>query len=297
MFNILVTGSNGQLGSELKSIYKKGIVKFDKSVNFVFTDIDTLDISNPIYLKKFFQDHSFDFVINCAAYTNVDLAEKEKEKAYNVNATCVRNIVESIKERNISTTKFIHISTDYVFDGNSHIPYTENMQPNPKSVYGNSKLEGEIFALQYKNSMIIRTSWLYSSYGKNFAKTIHKLCKERESLNVVFDQIGTPTYAYDLAFAIFQIIKQSISDNRFITGIYHYSNEGVCSWYDFAKLIANKAKSNCIINPIESKDYPTPVARPFYSVLNKNKIKNTYKLVIPFWQDSLNEYFKITDNK
>jgi dTDP-4-dehydrorhamnose reductase len=297
MINVLVTGANGQLGSELKHIHNKGIVKFDRSVNFVFTDIDTLDISNPIFLKKFFQDHSFDFVINCAAYTNVDLAETEKEKAYNVNATCVKNIVEAIKERNLSLTKFIHISTDYVFDGKSHIPYTEEMQTNPKSVYGKSKLEGEIFALQYKNSMVIRTSWLYSSYGKNFAKTIHKLCNERESLNVVFDQIGTPTYAYDLAYAIFQIVKQSVSENRFISGIYHFSNEGVCSWYDFAKLIANKAKSNCVINPIESKDYPTPVARPFYSVLNKNKIKSSYKLVIPFWQDSLDEYFNITDNK
>ncbi|HAF29351.1 MAG TPA: dTDP-4-dehydrorhamnose reductase [Bacteroidales bacterium] len=297
MINVLVTGANGQLGSELKHIHNKGIVKFDRSVNFVFTDIDTLDISNPIFLKKFFQDHSFDFVINCAAYTNVDLAETEKEKAYNVNATCVKNIVEAIKERNLSLTKFIHISTDYVFDGKSHIPYTEEMQTNPKSVYGKSKLEGEIFALQYKNSMVIRTSWLYSSYGKNFAKTIHKLCNERESLNVVFDQIGTPTYAYDLAYAIFQIVKQSVSENRFISGIYHFSNEGVCSWYDFAKLIANKAKSNCVVNPIESKDYPTPVARPFYSVLNKNKIKSNYKLVIPFWQDSLDEYFNITDNK
>lgn len=297
MINILVTGANGQLGSELKNIHKKGIVKFGKSVNFVFTDIDTLDISNPIFLKKFFQDHSFDFIINCAAYTNVDLAESEKEKAYLVNATCVKNIVESIKERNLSTTKFIHISTDYVFDGNSHIPYTEDMQTNPKSVYGKSKLEGEIFALQYKNTIVLRTSWLYSSYGKNFAKTIHKLCNERESLNVVFDQIGTPTYAYDLAFAIFQIIKQSASDNQFVPGTYHFSNEGVCSWYDFAKLIATKTNSNCIISPIESKEYPTPVARPYYSVLNKNKIKSTYKLVIPFWQDSLNEYFKITDNK
>lgn len=297
MIQVLVTGANGQLGSELKHIHNKGIVKFDRSVNFVFTDIDTLDISNPIFLKKFFQDHTFDFVINCAAYTNVDLAETEKEKAYNVNATCVKNIVESIKERNLSTTKFIHISTDYVFDGNSYIPYTEEMKTNPKSVYGNSKLEGEIFAMQYKNSMVIRTSWLYSSYGKNFAKTIHKLCNERASLNVVFDQIGTPTYAYDLAYAIFQIIKQSVSENRFVSGIYHFSNEGACSWYDFAKLIANKAKSNCVIHPIESKDYPTPVARPFYSVLNKNKIKSTYKLVIPFWQDSLDKYFKIKDNK
>lgn len=289
MINILVTGANGQLGSELKSIFKNGTLKFNKPTNLIFTDIDTLDISNSVILKKFFQDHSFDYVINCAAYTNVDLAEKEKEKAYNVNATCVKNIVESIKGQN---TRFIHISTDYVFDGNSHIPYTEDMQTNPQSVYGNSKLDGEKYALEFENAIVIRTSWLYSSYGNNFAKTIHKLCKERESLNVVFDQVGTPTYAYDLAKAIFQIIKQSIAENIFSPGIYHFSNEGVCSWYDFAKIIANKAYSKCNINPIESKDYPTTVKRPFYSVLNKNKIKSTYNIKIPHWQDSLNKFFK-----
>lgn len=296
MINILVTGANGQLGSELKKIYNNGIFNLDKSLNFIFTDIDTLDISNTIFLKKFFQDHVFDFVINCAAYTNVDLAETEKEKAYNVNATCVKNIIETIKATKISTTKFIHISTDYVFDGRNHVPYTENMQTNPQSVYGNSKLEGEIFALQYKNSMVIRTSWLYSSYGKNFVKTIYKLCKERESLNVVFDQIGTPTYAFDLAYAIFQIIKHSVNDNHFSSGVYHFSNEGVCSWYDFAKTIVKKANSKCIINPIESKDYPTPVKRPFYSVLNKAKIKTTFNIKIPHWEDSLSEYFKIDYN-
>ncbi len=289
MINILVTGANGQLGSELKSIYKNETFKFNKPVNYIFTDIDTLDISNSVILKKFFQDHSFDYVINCAAYTNVDLAEKEKEKAYNVNATCVKNIVESIKDKN---TKFIHISTDYVFDGNSHIPYTEDMQTNPQSVYGSSKLDGEKYALESENTIVIRTSWLYSSYGKNFAKSIHKLCKERESLNVVFDQVGTPTYAYDLANSILQIIKQSITENIFSPGIYHFSNEGVCSWYDFAKIIANKANSKCNINPIESKDYPTTVTRPFYSVLNKNKIKSTYSINIPHWQDSLNKFFK-----
>ena len=290
MINILVTGANGQLGSELKSIFENETFKFNKPVNYIFTDIDTLDISNSVFLKKFFQDHSFDYVINCAAYTNVDLAEKEKEKAYNVNATCVKNIVESIKDKD---TKFIHISTDYVFDGNSHIPYTEDMQTNPQSVYGSSKLDGEKYALESENAIVIRTSWLYSSYGKNFAKSIHKLCKEKESLNVVFDQVGTPTYAYDLANTILQIIKQSIAENIFSPGIYHFSNEGVCSWYDFAKIIANKAYSKCNINPIESKDYPTTVKRPFYSVLNKNKIKSTYNIKIPHWQDSLNEFFKV----
>ncbi|MFC2096464.1 dTDP-4-dehydrorhamnose reductase [Bacteroidota bacterium] len=293
MINILVTGANGQLGNELKNIYKKEIFKFDTPVNFIFTDIDTLDISNSIFLKKFIQDHSFDYIINCAAYTNVDMAESEKEKAFDINSHCVKNIVDSLKDHQ---TKLIHISTDYVFDGNNHFPYTEDMATNPQSVYGFSKLEGEKHALSYDNSIVIRTSWLYSTYGKNFAKTIYNLCKEKESLNVIFDQVGTPTYAFDLAIAIFQIIKQSITETRFITGIYHFSNEGVCSWYDFAKIIADKAYSKCIINPIESKDYPTPVKRPFYSVLNKGKIKLTYNIKIPHWQDSLNEFFKNLNN-
>ena len=169
-------------------------------------------------------------------------------------------------------------------------------QTNPQSVYGNSKLDGEKLALDYDKSIVIRTSWLYSIFGNNFPKTIHKLCKERESLNVIFDQIGTPTYAFDLAIAILQIVNQSTKENKFASGIYHYSNEGVCSWYDFAKAIADKAYSNCIINPIESKEYPAPVKRPFYSVLNKGKIKSTFNIKIPHWQDSLNEYFKNLNN-
>ncbi len=289
MITILVTGANGQLGNEIKSIYKKDIIDFKTPIKFIFTDIDTLDISNKISLKKIFQDQTIDYIINCAAYTNVDLAETEKDKAFNINATCVEHIVNSIRETN---TKLIHISTDYVFDGNSYIPYKENMSTNPQSVYGSSKLKGEEYALSYKNSICIRTSWLYSSFGKNFAKTIYKLCKEKENLNVVFDQIGTPTYAYDLAQTILTIIKQSISENLFVPGIYHYSNEGVCSWFDFAKAIASKTNTTCIINPIESKDFPTPAKRPFYSVLNKEKIKSIYKINIPHWYDSLNAFFK-----
>ena len=289
MINILVTGANGQLGSELKSIYNNSNRTFEKPVNIEFTDIETLDLSNTIFLKKFLDDHSFDFIINCAAYTNVDLAETEKEKAFEINANCVKSIVEYIKGKN---TKLIHISTDYVFDGETHIPYTEDIPTNPQSVYGKSKLDGEKYALKHPNSIVIRTSWLYSSYGKNFAKTIYKLCKEREELNVVFDQIGTPTYATDLAKAILQIINQSITENRFIPGIYHYSNEGVCSWFDFAQAIADKAYSKCKINSIISKEYPTPAKRPFYSVLNKSKIKSVYQISIPHWQKSLNDFFE-----
>ena len=293
MISILVTGANGQLGNEIRYLYKTNPFKFEKVVNFEFTDIDTLDLTNSIFLKKFIGDHSFDFIVNCAAYTNVDLAESEKEKATDINSVCVKNIVEAIEN---STTKFIHISTDYVFDGKNHFPYTEEMHTNPTSVYGSSKLEGENIALRYDKTVVIRTSWLYSTYGKNFAKTIHKLCKEKESLNIVFDQIGSPTYAKDLAHVIFQIIDQTVKENQFNNGIYHYSNEGVCSWYDFAKIIVKKSGSECKVNPIESKDYPTPVKRPFYSVLNKGKIKQTFNLEIPHWQESLNEFFKNLNN-
>ncbi|MFP4022982.1 MAG: dTDP-4-dehydrorhamnose reductase [Thiohalospira sp.] len=289
MINILVTGANGQLGSELKEINKRYTQIGDKQVNFIFTDIDTLDITNSVFLKKFFQDNKIDYVINCAAYTNVDLAEKETDKAYKINTQCVEHIINAI---NPLHTKFIHISTDYVFDGKSYIPYTEEMTENPDSVYGKSKLEGEKIASKYPESIVIRTSWLYSSFGKNFAKTIHKLCGERDELNVVFDQVGTPTYARDLALAIFKIIEQSVINNNFKPGIYHYSNEGVCSWYDFARAIAIKSYSKCKINPIESKDYPTPANRPFYSVLNKNKIKSVYNLNIPHWQESLDDFFR-----
>ncbi len=289
MVNVLVTGANGQLGSELREINKKKQLIAGKQANFLFTDIDTLDLSNSIFLKKFFQDNTIDFVVNCAAYTNVDKAEDEAEKAFIANAKSVDNIIQAIKPQK---TKLIHISTDYVFDGNSNIPYTEDMPTHPNSVYGKSKLDGEKLALEYHQSIVIRTSWLYSSFGKNFAKSMHQLCKEREELNVVFDQIGTPTYARDLASAIYQIIEQSVADNRFISGIYHYSNEGVCSWYDFAKAIAKRSYSKCKINPIESKDYPTPVKRPFYSVLNKSKIKSVYHIMIPHWQESLDDFFR-----
>ena len=288
MENILVTGSNGQLGNELKDLFNNGFVEINKIAEISFTDVDSLDLTDQSNLKKYIQDNSFDFVINCAAYTDVGKAESEKELAFKINADCVNNIVSSIKKE----AKFIHVSTDYVFDGNSYIPYTEEMPINPQSVYGESKEKGEKYALKFDQSIVIRTSWLYSSFGNNFAKTIHKLCKEKDELNVIFDQIGTPTYANDLAKAIFQIVEQSITKNYFVPGIYHYSNEGVCSWYDFAKAIVEKANSNCKVNPIESKDYPSPVKRPFYSVLNKHKIKSTYNIEIPHWIDGLNNFFK-----
>jgi dTDP-4-dehydrorhamnose reductase len=287
--NILLTGANGQLGSELRNIYNLRKVPMKNKMNMVSTDIDTLDISNTIFLKKFFSDRSFDFVVNCAAYTQVDKAEKESELAFQINSVCVKGIIDAIKPYN---TKFIHISTDYVFDGMTHKPYSENDMINPLSVYGKSKAEGEKMTLEYKNGIVLRTSWLYSKFGNNFVKTIQRYSKEREELNVVFDQIGSPTYAHDLAMVIFQIINQAVNKNNFVPGIFHYSNEGVCSWYDFARAIAIKSYANCKINPIESKDYPTPAKRPFYSVLNKEKLKSTYNVTIPHWEDSLNEYFK-----
>ncbi len=293
MINILVTGANGQLGSDLKNIHSNHLFNFGFQTNFVFTDIDTLDLSDDNSLKKYIQDHSFDYIINCAAYTNVDLAETEKNKVFEVNSNGVNNIVKAIQNQK---TKFIHISTDYVFDGNSSIPYSEDIPTNPQSVYGSSKLQGEENALKHPYSIVIRTSWLYSTFGKNFAKTIYKFSQERESLNVVFDQIGTPTYAYDLAMALLEIISFTEKENTFKPGIYHYSNEGVCSWYDFAKAIAKKTLSKCKINPIESSEYPTPIKRPFYSVLNKNKIKNTFNIEIPHWQDSLDKFFNNLSN-
>jgi dTDP-4-dehydrorhamnose reductase len=287
MKNALVTGANGQLGSELKALFDRNYLNIYETTNIIFTDIDTLNLSEPSEVQSYLQNNKFDYIINCAAYTNVDKAESEKDLAFKINSEAVKNILLSLDR----STKFIHISTDYVFDGNNNFPYTEDMSPNPTSVYGKSKMEGEKHAQEHKNSIVIRTSWLYSNFGNNFAKSMLKYSQEREELKVVFDQIGTPTLAKNLAEAILQIISQSINKDYFVPGIYHYSNEGVCSWYDFAKAIVDKSNPKCKVNPIESKDYPTPVKRPFYSVLNKHKIKSTYNIEIPHWTDSLNIFF------
>lgn len=278
---ILVTGSYGQLGSEIKELssdYKK--------LKFLFTDVDTLDITNLKSLENFFNENPIDFVINCAGYTNVDKAETDKDAAYLINVSAVKYLAELTNKKSAG---LIHISTDYVFDGTGNEPYKEDDATNPTSVYGKTKLQGELEILNtVKNSIIIRTSWLYSSYGNNFVKTMLRLGKERNELNVVSDQTGSPTYAKDLAKVILDIINNS-SDNsgNFISGIYHYSNEGVCSWYDFAIEIFKIANITCKINPIGTKDFPTPAKRPFYSVLNKSKIKSTFGITIPHWKDSL----------
>lgn len=277
MFNILVTGSNGQLGSEIKELSPS------YAHNFFFTCKDDLDITNALALEAFIIDNHITAIINCAAYTAVDKAESDQELADNINHQAVKHLASISKERNI---KFIHISTDYVFDGTNYKPYKETDSTNPESVYGKTKLLGEqaLLHVNPQNSVIIRTSWVYSSFGANFVKTMLRLGKEKESLGVIYDQVGTPTYAKDLAKAILDILPNI--ENSTVK-IYHYSNEGVLSWYDFAKEIMKMAKLPCKINPIETKDYPTPAKRPHYSLLNKSKIKNDFGIVIPYWKDSL----------
>lgn len=277
MSNILVTGSHGQLGSELKDISK------DYQYNFFFTNKDSLDITNEEIIKNFVKSNNIDIIINCAAYTAVDKAEEDTDNANKVNHLAVENLAQVSKDNNI---KLIHISTDYVFDGTNYKPYSEDDTTNPQSVYGQTKLDGEkaLQEINPSNSIIIRTSWVYSSYGNNFVKTMLRLGKEKESLGVIFDQVGSPTYAKDLAKTILDIIPH-ISNNK--VEFYNYSNEGALSWYDFAKEIMRMAKLDCSINPIETKDYPTPAKRPHYSLLNKSKIKKEFNISISYWKDSL----------
>lgn len=276
--NILVTGSYGQLGSELKKI-----ASTDMLHNWHFTDIDTLDICNKTQVEHYITSENIEVCINCAAYTAVDKAEDEPEKAMLINATAPGILAEACAKNN---ALIIQISTDYVFSGENFKPYNEDDPFNPISSYGRSKAEGEkMVVAKAKRYVIIRTAWLYSSTGNNFIKTMIRLGKERESINVVSDQIGTPTWAFDLAAAIMIVVdkfgKQDIRE------IFHFTNEGVISWYDLAKAIINLQNLNCQVNPIESKDYPVKTQRPFYSVLNKTKFKNFTGTKIPYWYDSL----------
>lgn len=283
MSNILVTGSNGQLGNEIRDLSKS------YNDNFTFTDRSTLDITNKEAIKTFVKKENIDTIINCSAYTAVDKAETDAENADKVNHLAIQYLAEITKEKNL---KLIHISTDYVFDGKNHIPYTENDPTIPNTIYGKTKLAGEktITEIGPNNSIIIRTSWVYSSYGNNFVKTMLNLGKTKERLTVIDDQVGTPTYAADLAKAILDIIPQLNNEQP---QIYHYSNEGVLSWYDFAKKIMEMAKLKCEIVPIATKDYPTPAKRPHYSLLNKAKIKKEFGITIPYWKDSLDRCLKI----
>ena len=286
MADILITGANGQLGNEIRKISEKYY-----GYDFVFTDIDTLNLTNKTQVNDFILKTSPDWIINCAAYNFVDKAESETEKAFLVNAESVKNIAESVKG---TDCKFIHISSDYVFDGKSNLPYTEDSPVNPLSVYGKSKLTGEEFALSHNRTMIIRTSWLYSSFCHNFVRTILKKSRETDSLRVVFDQTGTPTYAADLAEAIIEIVSGVIRNKiAFHAGIYHYSNEGVCTWYDLAEAVISEVGSECQVFPVLSEEYPVAAQRPAYSVLNKSKIKETYNIDIPHWRKSLAECMKL----
>ena len=283
MTNVLVTGSNGQVGSELRELSPAYVY------NFFFTDRESLDITDNSAVKEFIEKNKIDTIINSAAYTAVDKAEDDAVNADKINHLAVKNLAIIAKEQNI---KLIHISTDYLFDGENFKPYTEEDTPNPKGVYGYTKLAGEkaMQELNLSNSLIIRTSWVYSSFGANFVKTMLKLAKERDSLGVIFDQVGTPTYARDLAKTILDIVPL-IQNSKL--SIYNYTNEGVLSWYDFAKEIMKMAKLDCQINPIETKEYPTPAKRPHYSLLNKSKIKEDFTITIPYWKDSLNECLQI----
>lgn len=283
MSKILVTGANGQLGSELHAIHT-----LYPQHDFIFADRNTLDLSNLCKLEDYFDDKTFDVIINCAAYTAVDKAESDEELTNTINHHAVSLLAKIAQKKNIS---LIHISTDYVFDGKSYRPYIETDPTDPQGVYGRSKRDGEnaILSVAPENSIIIRTSWVYSSFGANFVKTMLRLGKERDSLGVIFDQVGTPTYARDLASAILEILPQI---NTQSPEIYHYSNEGTTSWYDFALAIFELSGVECNVNPITTDQYPTLATRPYYSLLNKAKIKQEYNIVIPYWKDSLNQCLK-----
>jgi dTDP-4-dehydrorhamnose reductase len=274
---VLVTGANGQLGSELKTLANK-----HNDIDFIFADINELDITDKNQVSNLIQSLKPNFLVNCAAYTAVDNAEKNAEEAFKVNAVGPQNLAEAARKAGVN---LIHISTDYVFNGMSWIPYTEDCPTTPQSVYGESKHKGEEMVLASGVGMVIRTSWLYSEFGNNFVKTISKKCKESSSLRVVYDQIGSPTWANNLAEAIIGIIVKG--NNHFLPEVFHFSNEGVCSWYDIAVEISRFRNSNCQIIPILTADYKTIANRPPFSVLNKSKIKKAYEISIPHWRDSL----------
>ena len=276
--NILITGCNGQLGNEMQLLEKQ-----HKSHTFFNTDVQELDITNREAIAAFVEQNAIDGTVNCAAYTAVDKAEENVDLCQLLNADAPGFLAEAMERRG---GWMIQISTDYVFDGTNHTPYVETDSVCPNSTYGRTKLAGEQAVVNAcRQSMIIRTAWLYSTFGNNFVKTMIRLGKEKPELGVIFDQIGTPTYARDLALAIFAAIEQGI-----VPGIYHFSNEGVISWYDFTKAIHRIAGiTTCRVRPLHTSEYPTPAIRPHYSVLDKTKIKNTYGIDIPYWEDSLQE--------
>ena len=276
MKNILITGANGQLGNEMRVLSAE-----HPEYTYFFTDIAELDVCDEQAVLDFVKTNDIQVIVNCAAYTAVDKAEENVELCTKLNADAVGYLARAAE---VNQAEFIQISTDYVFDGTAHVPYNETEPTCPNSVYGRTKLAGEQHALTYcTRAMIIRTAWLYSTFGNNFVKTMIRLGKERDSLGVIFDQIGTPTYARDLARAIYAAIGQGV-----VPGVYHFSNEGVCSWYDFTKAIHRLAGiTACQVKPLHTEEYPTPAKRPHYSVLDKTKIKKVYKIEISYWEESL----------
>lgn len=278
MKNILITGANGQLGNEMRVVSAE-----QEQLVYHFTDVAELDICDIEAIERFVVDHAVDCIVNCAAYTNVNKAEEDTELCDRLNHLAPANLARVAAKHRIG---LIHVSTDYVFNGEHHLPYKEDEPTCPNSVYGATKLAGEQAILTlHPEAVVIRTAWLYSTFGNNFVKTMLRLGSEREELGVIFDQIGTPTYARDLARAIQHVIVKGI-----VPGIYHYSNEGVCSWYDFTKMIfALGGITTCRLKPLHTDEYPTPAARPHYSVLDKTKIKQTYGIEVPYWVDSLRE--------
>ena len=279
--NILVTGCNGQLGNEIQLLEKE-----NPQHCFINTDVEELDITDQLAVEQFVAQNKIEGIINCAAYTAVDKAESNKELCTSLNTVAPAYLAAAIDKRN---GWMIHISTDYVFDGTKHTPYVEDDTPCPNSVYGSTKLAGELGVRKFcKKAMIIRTAWLYSTFGNNFVKTMIRLGKEKEQLGVIFDQIGTPTYARDLAVVIMTAINKGIKPD-----VYHFSNEGVISWYDFTKAIHRIAGiDTCHVKPLHTTEYPTPASRPAYSVLDKTKLKNAYGIEIPYWEESLAECIK-----
>ena len=274
--NILITGANGQLGNEMRDLSAG-----HPQHTYFFTDVQELDICDEQGVRAYVKEHAIDLIVNCAAYTAVDKAEDNADLCDKLNHLAPAHLADAAEACGAA---LIHVSTDYVFDGTAHIPYTEEVEPCPNSVYGTTKLAGEQEVMRRcSRAMIIRTAWLYSEYGNNFVKTMLRLGRERETLGVVFDQIGTPTYAGDLAKAIYAAIEQGV-----VPGIYHFSNEGVCSWYDFTVSIHRLAGiTTCKVSPLHTDEYPAKAPRPHYSVLDKTKIKQTYGIDIPHWETSL----------
>ncbi len=272
---VLVTGASGQLGSELNQL----AASFP-NLQFTFTDVAELDITSKEAVNAIFEKEGFDYCINCAAYTAVDKAESEKHLAHQINVVAVQHIAAACQRFG---TRLFHFSTDFVFDGTKSTPLLETDLTAPLSVYGQTKLDGEGAAIYENDAIVFRTSWVYSEYGNNFVKTMLRLGKERDGLNVIYDQIGSPTYANDLALLVLQIIDE----DKFQKGIYNYSNEGVASWYDFAQAVFEYAGVTCKLQPIETKEYPTPATRPHYSLLHKGKVKETFGIQIPHWRNSL----------